>query len=162
MIDFLISFFGAGAGAALLGFLARDWFAVRIKNAIEKEAYIQRSAHELKRQACLDALDVVDAAMSQLEWKDDKGNVLPVAKQELNIDSARGAFNQLALTCANPEIVEKYVEALGIRTPDEPPITSRGDLIVDLRNKMRTELGFGEPLDFDRRKAWIGNLDGAT
>lgn len=136
IIDFLVSFFGAGAGAAVLGFFARDWIALRIKAAIESEAFVQRSIFELKREACLEALAVVDAALSQREWKQgDK--ILPVAKQPLDISAARRAYNKLSLTCGNPGIVELYAQTLGLRTPDETPVDSRGDLVVDLRNAMR-------------------------
>jgi hypothetical protein len=161
LIDFLVSFFGAGAGASVLGLFARDWIASRIKAAIKSEAFVQRSIFELKREACLEALTVVDSALSQREWKQG-GKVLPVAKQSLDIAAARSAYNKLSLTCRNPVIVELYAKTLGLRAPDEALENSNGDLIVDLRNAMREELGFGQVLNFDRNKAWIGNLDGAT
>lgn len=156
MYDFIVGFVGGGVGAAIIGFLARDWFAVRLKASIDKEALIQRAAFELKRSACLGALSVVDAAFSQREWKDGE-KVVDVAKQPLEIEAARRAYNELALTCKNPTIVELYSRALGLRTPDEPPQSGAADLIVDLRNAMREELGFGTNLEFDRNKAWIAN-----
>lgn len=161
LIDFLAGFLGAGVGAALIGFLARDWLAVRLKAAIEKEALVQRAAFDLKRSACLDALAVVDAAFSQRDWKQG-ATAVKVAKQPLDIAAARRAYNQLSLTCSNPNVVELYARALGLRAPDEPAQTGTADLVVDLRNAMRRELGFGTNLDLDRHKAWIGSLDGAT
>lgn len=161
LIDFLAGFFGGGVGAALIGFLARDWVAVRLKAAIEKEAFIQRAVFDLKRSACLDALAVVDAAFSQRDWQH-IGQEVEVAKQVLEIEAARRAYNQLALTCSDPSIVDLYVRALGLRLPDQPPETVSADLIVDLRNTMRKELGFGSDLNFDRERAWIAKIDGVA
>ncbi len=161
MIEFLLGFLGAGIGASLIAFLAKNWLALRIKTAIENETFTRRAAFDIKRSACLDALSVVDAAYSQRVWIQDKKK-LNIAKQPLQIASARKAYNQLALTCSDPKVVELYAEALGLHSPDESPKNTSADLIVDLRNSMRKELSFGTNLDFNREKAWIGNLDGAT
>ena len=161
MIEFFSGFLGAGIGASLIGFLAKNWLSLRIKTAIENETFTQRSAFEIKRSACLDALAVVDAAYSQTEWIQDEKKI-DIAKQPLAISDARKAYNQLAITCSDPTVVELYAQALGLHSPDETPPKKTADLIVDLRNSMRKELGFGTSLNFDRNKAWIGNLDGAT
>ncbi|MEW6165354.1 MAG: hypothetical protein AB1642_09860 [Pseudomonadota bacterium] len=161
LIDFLTGFFGGGIAAGLVGFLARDWLALRIKTAIESEVFVQHAAFDIKRLACLEALAVVDAAFSQREWKQSEAPIL-VAKQPLDIAAARRAYNQLALTCTDSSALDLYARALGLREPDEPPIQGSADLIVDLRNAMRHELGFGTDLNLSRSKAWIASLDGAT
>ena len=159
--DFLLISLSSGAGTALIAFLAKDWLAVRIKSAIDREAYIGRAAFDLKRSACLDALQIVDAVFSQFAWEED-GKKLKNTKQELSIAVARMAYNQLALTCKNPRIVELYGRAIGLRAAGDPQLDMTADLIVDLRNAMREELGFGSSLDFDRTKSWIATLPGAT
>ena len=162
LADFVVSFLGAGAGAALLGFLGRDWLAVRIRNAVESEAFVRRQAFELKRSACLDALDVVDAAFSHRAWTQ-AGSPIPIIKQPLEIAKARRCYNQLALTCDDPKVILAYVAALGLRTPEGQAPQVSADAIVDLRNAMRTELGFGRTLAVsDRAAAWIASLDGAS
>lgn len=160
-IDFFTGFFGGGIAAGLIGFLARDWLALRIKTDIESEVFVKRAAYDIKRSACLDALAVVDATFSQSEWKRD-GASIPVAKQPLNIAAARRAYNQLALTCTGSSVLDLYARVLGLREPNEKPICESADLIVDLRNAMRQELGFGTVLDLSRSKAWIATLHGAT
>ena len=106
---------------------------------------------------------MVDAALSHRTWtKSDDGEDIEVIQQTLDIAVARRAYNQLALTCENPDVVEHYADTLGLRAPGESQALIKGDQIVDLRNEMRKELGFGKTLDFDRNKAWIGNLDGAA
>ena len=161
IIDFLLVFLSSGAGTALIVFLAKDWLAVRIKASIDRGAHIDRSSFDLKRSACLDALQIVDAAYSQCEWKQGDENI-KVIKQALDIAAARRAYNQLALTCTNPGVVEIYAKVLGLRNVDESPLAMTADSIVDLRNAMREELGFGRHLDFDRSKSWIATLKGAT
>ena len=158
--DFVASFFGAGLGATLLGFLLRDWLAVRIKDSLDREALIHRSLFELKREACLDALSVVDATFSHQPWTQDGLNV-PVVPQRLSMAMARACYNKLALTCRDPEVLTRYTLALGLGKPGDPPRTISADAIVDLRNAMRTELGFGAPLaPPDRVAAWIAKLQG--
>jgi hypothetical protein len=161
MADFLAAFFGAGVGASVLGFLLRDWLAVRLKSAIDQEALISRAIFELKRDACLQTLAVVDASFSHQPWK--QGDVdVPVVKQPLSIESARTCYNQLALTCSDPELLDLYTKALGLGPVGAAPRTVSAELLVDLRNAMRTELGFGKPLSPpDRTAAWIAYMEGA-
>lgn len=162
VFDFLVGFLGAGAGAALVGFLGKDWLALRLKTAIEEETFRKRSAFEIKRAACLEALTVVDAVLSNQQWSVAGTTTPKVAKQQVDIAAARRAYSQLALSCENPDVVAQFVRVLGLRSPDEPAVRTSGDKIVDLRNAMRAELGFGKSLDLDRKLAWIANLDGAN
>lgn len=159
--DFLASFLGAGIGTSLLGFVLKDWLAVRIKKDIDQEAMIYRSMFELKREACLDALAVVDSTFSHRPWTQN-GLPVPTVKQPVNIAQARAAYNQLALTCRDPEVIAQYAKTLGLGAPGEPARTVGADAIVALRNAMRKELGFGASLaPPDRVAAWIASLDGA-
>lgn len=157
--QFLGSFLGGGVAVSLLAFLGREWFVVRLKDAIEREALVRRTVFEIKRDACLEALAVIDAAFSQRGWSED-GKPLKVLKQPLEISKARACHNKLALTCENQKVVDHFMSSLGIRSSDEPsvPLT---DSMIALRNAMREELGFGRPLALNRDKAWIGSLDGA-
>ena len=162
IMGFFTSFLGGGIGALIASVVLRDWIAVKIKSVIEKKQLVQQAAFELKRSACLDALAVVDASFSQREWKHQSEKALEVTKQTLNVESARAAFNHLALTCSDPSVIDLYVKALGLRSPDMSVQKTSGDTIVDLRNAMRKELGFGKKLELDRQLAWIATLDGGT
>jgi hypothetical protein len=162
VVDFLVSFLGGGAGAALIGFLAKDWLSLRIKDAIESESAIRRDAFTIKRDACIDALNVIDGALSNQTWTNESGQVFPVTTQSVSIEKARECYSKLALTCENPKIIELYSKCLGLRLPGEPAENISTDNLLELRNYMRKELGFGATLDFDRRLAWIASLDGAT
>ena len=41
---------------------------------------------------------------------------------------------------------------------DSGNVQLAGDTIVDLRNAIRKELGFGDQINFDRASAFIGNI----
>lgn len=153
-MEFLLAFLGSGAGAILIGFLGKEWLAVRLAAEIQKDLAIQKAAFELKLAACLEALSIVDAYFSTLDWK---GTPQPEA-QELSTPKARECYNKLALTCENPKVIEAFANALCLRNPDEEPKTITADVILDLRNLMRQELGFGKSLTLPREKAWIARL----
>ena len=156
----LASFLGAAIPFVLI-FLFRHWLAPRLKAIIEEEFGTREAALKIKREACLAALAVVDASLSNQQWKQD-GKPVPVYVQKIDIPKARDCYNRLALTCQDQAVIEKYVDALGLRAPDEPAKTISGDAIVDLRNAMRAELGFGSELKLDRSLAWIGTLHQVT
>ncbi|MNN57804.1 hypothetical protein D3C81_1728120 [compost metagenome] len=67
------------------------------------------------------------------------------------------------LACVNIDIVDGFNrimfenEDVNSQTGFKIPPT---DLLNDLRNKIRLELGFGNPLILDRNIAWIGSLSG--
>ena len=158
---FLASFLGGGVGATVINFFLRDWLAQRLKAVIEEEYRTREAASKIKRDACLEALAVVDASLSNQSWTQD-GKPLPVHVQPLDIAKARDCYNRLALTCQNQAVIDKYLDALGLHVPGTPAKKILGDAIVDLRNAMRAELGFGSELKLDRSLAWIGTLHQGT
>ena len=100
--------------------------------------------------------------MSNQSWKTQDGKPLPVHKQPIDNAKARDCYNRLALTCQNQAVIDKYLDALGLHAPGTPAKKISGDAIVDLRNAMRAELGFGIELKLDRSLAWIGTLHQVT
>jgi len=157
MTDFALSFLGGGLGVAIVGFLGREWFSARLKASIEKEQKIGFAAFEIKRAACLEALQIGDAFMSQLEWKHDGGD-LDVERQSLSIEKARDCYNKLALSCDSSKTLEAYIRLLCLRSPGDAPLQIDGSTINELRNAMRSELGFGTRIELPKEKAWIATL----
>ena len=160
LIQLLTSVFGGGAGIAAAAYLGRGWFESRLRRAMEHEALVKRSAFEIKRDACLEALAIIDAAFSQRDWHQ-QGNALKVIKQPLDISKARGCHSKLSLICDSPEIPLQFLKTLGMGT-DEDRRTAPTDHLNRLRNLMRRELGFGRECVLDPQLAWIGALEGAT
>ena len=104
---------------------------------------------QIKKAACLKALNLADAVISNYTYPNvDKGAISP---QYESIENARACYNELACTCKQPEVINELKRILfGRVTPDA---------IVDLRNAVRRELGFGsKPIDTDREKAFMGRL----
>ena len=133
-----------------------------MKAVIEEEFRTREAASKIKREACLEALAVVDAFLSNQSWTTQDGKPLPVHVQPIDIAKARDCYNRLALTCQNQAVIDKYIGALGLHAPGTPVKKISGDAIVDLRNAMRAELGFGKDLKLDRSLAWIGTLHQVT
>jgi hypothetical protein len=178
-----------GLAGALVIWLAKSVITERIKNAIKHEYDIRLENHksslkselekqievfksqvraqesvvntkwEIKRDACLKALDIVDAFWANIEWtgKDAKGKEIDasaIEKQDAPaIEYIRSCYNSLALSCDGDSVLREYKRCLQI-TGD-----FKGDAIVDLRNAIRKELGFGADIDFDRATAFIGRVN---
>lgn len=159
LIQFLTSVFGGGAGIAAVAYIGRGWFEIRLRRAMEHEALVKRSAFEIKREACLEALAIIDAAFSQRDWLE-SGKALNVIKQPLDIAKARGCHSKLSLTCDGPEIPQQFMKTLGMGS-DEDRKAAPTTHLNTLRNLMRRELGFGRELSLDPQLAWIGSLEGA-
>ncbi len=175
---------GGAAGAAVV-WLAKTILTERIESAIRHEYSVRLEAYKselksaaekefedfksqlreverlgqerwnIKRAACLDALDVVDRQMTNMAW----GKLGVCAEpQKVDIARARQVMNNLVLICDGAEVAKAYIRALGLQAPDEPAQQISGDAIHDLRLTIRQELGFGPHFDFDRNKAWIATL----
>lgn len=154
MQDIINSFLGTSFAIAIVGFLAREWFTAKLRSELEKELRTWNAAAEIKRSACLEALQVADAALANLEWH----GGMPVEHQPLSIEKARDCYNKLALVCDGQEVLQAYLRVLAVRSPGEPVVTITADAINDLRNAMRKELGFGKGIQLPAEKAWIASL----
>ena len=119
----------------------------RLRHALQQEDRITAARYKLKHDACLEALDIVDQAMASATNVQVGKKLNPFELGEI----ARSCHNKLVVACDDPEVVRIFRLAVGI---DGSP---RGDIVVDLRNAVRRELGFGdESVDSDREKAFIG------
>jgi hypothetical protein len=108
---------------------------------------------QLKYEACLDALSVVDAHFVQIFSGE---NPTP---QLADTQKARECHNKLILSCDDVGIVEKWAEILfGPKQGEErrPPT----ELLNEFRNLIRQELGFGEALTLDSDRVWVGQALG--
>jgi len=160
---------GGLAGAAVI-WLAKSVLSARIKNSIKHEYDIRLEIYrsslkseldkqievfksqikaqesvvqtkwEIKRDACLKALDIVDAYWANIEWQgtDAKGKEIDpsaIEKQQPPlIEDIRNCYNSLALSCESDAVLRQYKRCLRISGDFS------GDVIVDLRNAIRKEL----------------------
>lgn len=160
IMTFLASLVGSSIALGAVALLGREWITGWLHSRIEEQAELRRSRYEIKRQACLEALSVIDAVLSHSRFTQD-GRLLDVQRQPVDIAKARECNNKLALTCDDPRILELFLDALGVRAAGRE-VERQGDLINDVRERMRKELGFGKPLALPSDRAWIATLPGVT
>lgn len=103
---------------------------------------------------------MVDNVMSNLEWSDPSHPDLndKIKAEDFSEADARRIMNSLILTCSNPEVVNLYLKAMGIRAATAKAEALSADTVQDLRNAVRKELGFGSELELNRETAWIAAL----
>ncbi len=125
----------------------------RIKLEHEKqiENYHQQNIYDLKKQAILDSLSVIDLYLS---WHTFNGTVVPVREETsttaLTI-KVRECFNNLCLTCNNNDLILLYGRLF---------FDNKGNL-VDLyskyRNEARKELGL-DVINFNQDIIFLSNV----
>ncbi|MGW8257587.1 MAG: hypothetical protein ACWGMZ_08890 [Thermoguttaceae bacterium] len=124
-----------------------------VKQEIRNQDAISTAKRQMKYEACLEALAIVDAFFSQIGWTD-----LTPVKQIADTARAREAHNKLILSCDDSEIVKLYMEILCGPTSGEDIAPT--DKLNNFRNAIRKELGFGNDIELDRKQAWIALLTG--
>ncbi len=126
------------------------------KSTKVKEAEnIQQARWEMKYQACLDAMEIVDAFLSH--WFKDVNGITPV-RQPADTLRARNCYNKLAMTCERPEVIEAFLRIMFPTNATNVKVTT--DNLNTLRNAIRKELGFGNEVKLSQDVAWFVRLAG--
>ncbi len=116
---------------------------------------VQDAKWKLKYEACLKAMEIVDAFLSH-RIKEVKGKT-PV-RQPADTIKARECYTGLVLTCQKPEVAEAFIKAMfPAEKADDRQLT---DNLNGLRNAVRKELGFGEDIRLSTDTAWFVRLAG--
>lgn len=136
------------------GELEKELAAFKAREIKEIEN-VQQARWDLKYRACLDAMEIVDAFLSQ--WFKDVNNVTPV-RQVADTLKARECYNRLVLTCENPQVTELFLRVM-FPTPQTNHIQITDNLNA-FRNAVRTELGFGSETKLSKEFAWFVRLAG--
>jgi len=106
---------------------------------------------EMKRKALLDALNLTDAILSH------KTENHQTEKTPFSMKEVRECYNNLAVAVENKEDLDKFKLAWGFKGD----VTF--DIISDLRNMVRIELGYGEDeIDIDRDSSFLRYLPNST
>ena len=112
---------------------------------------------EIKREACLEALDIIDARFADYGWESN-GGLLNVDKQEIiKTEKVRSCFNRLVLACANSKVPQSFEKCLNLKIDNIDPKPLSMDAVVELRNDIRKELGFGK--DLSTKVSWITSIN---
>jgi len=124
-----------------------------VKAGIQNQQDVEKQKRQLKYDALLNALTLIDAHLSQA--------LIPsqgqkIKKQYATTEETRKCHSDLILTCENAEILEMFsLIMFGPKEKDqeEKPLT---ELLNTFRNLVRKELGFGNEIPLDRDRAWFG------
>ena len=118
-------------------------FELKQKDLINQEQWRH------KRDACFNALNIADNLLSNYTYPNvKKGDIKP---GKLTTEEVRKCFNDLACACQGTQVIDILKKI--IYESVSP------DIIVDLRNAVRSELEFGDTnFDNDREKAFVGRI----
>ena len=120
-----------------------------VKKELEQRDRISIKKYELKYNACLNMLGILDAHISHVMTKDNQGNQIQVDSQHTTPAKARKCHNELLLTIDNQTILEIFLKMM---------VGKSENLIVDLdriRKLVREELGFGSDYRLDEENTWL-------
>jgi hypothetical protein len=112
---------------------------------------------EIKRKACLEALDIVDTRFADYEWK---ANGVPVKVDDQGFVSTariRSCFNRLAVACNDSRVPQLFEKCLDLRVGDVEGEPLTMTTVIELRNAIRKELGFGH--DLQTEVSWIMSIN---
>jgi len=149
----------------ITGLINKFWFLPTINKSLKqfesdlkKQEYLQQEKWKIKRDACLEALEITDAVFSNAFFKDEiklpSGELIKVKSYPIDIPKARACYNKLATTCKNSKVLDEWKKTIGIKGK------FNAGMIVDLRNAIREELELGEEIDLnDRDACWISVLE---
>lgn len=113
---------------------------------------------ELKREACLEALRIIDSRFADYDWRDAEGNPTKVDPQEpVSTEEVRACFNKLILACNKPTVPEAFEKCLNLSLGTMPSGSLDMNSVVEFRDAIRNELGFGDKLT--TKVSWIMYLN---
>lgn len=114
----------------------------------------ERRRWELKREACLEALKIIDSRFADYDWKNSEGESLKIDEQEfVSTADIRSCFNRLILACERREVPVSFEKCLNLDIGENRAGDLKMSAVVELRNAIRTELGFGKELV--TKMSWI-------
>jgi hypothetical protein len=112
---------------------------------------------EIKREACLEALEIIDARFADYQWQTDGADIKVDPQDHIETAKIRSCFNRLILACENQQVPLLYEKCLNLKVGNEEPKRFDMSTVVDLRNAIRKELGFGK--DLHTKVSWITNIN---
>ena len=119
----------------------------QFKSKLQNESYVRQKRWELKREACLKALDIANSLISHGRYPNVKEGV--IITQDSSTKEIRECYDLISATCDGKEVLNVLKKIVGG--------SFSPDVIVDMRNAVRQELEFGNTqIDNDREFAFVG------
>jgi hypothetical protein len=131
-------------GVAILGGLVSSILPIYIKFNKSKQTMIDQNRWELKRKACLNALNIANAVLSNYKYENLD---LEIEKEKVEVKEIRQCMNELACVCENQEVFDILKNILMGQV--------KPSIILELRTAVRKELDFDQkPIDSDEERAF--------
>lgn len=122
---------------------------------VQSRARDEQRRWEIKREACLDALRIIDCRFADYDWRDVKGQSRKIDRQEfVSTGEIRSCFNRLILACEEKDVPMIFEKCLNLDLGITEQELLNTNAVVELRNSIRKELGFGEE-KIETNCAWI-------
>jgi len=138
----------------ILSIISSGVVSAWLTHYFNRKSLLEARQWELKREACLEAMNIIDAVFGVLPWQ----NIPRVDRQKpIPISEMRACYNKLVISCKNAEVPRAFKKCLFLSLPGEPapPITMGA--IDDLRFAIREEFNFKghQVRKEDRKISWI-------
>jgi hypothetical protein len=120
-----------------------------VKKELEQRDRVASRKYELKYNACLNMLGILDAVLSHKMNKDNNGNPIEPDRQYATIEEFRKCHNDILITIDDPEIPPLFLDIV---------IGDSKNFMKDLdkiRGLVRKELEFGEGYQTNEKYTWI-------
>ena len=124
---------------------------MELEHTKQTENYHQQNIYDLKKQAILDSLSVIDLYLS---WHTFNGTIVPVREETSTTAltvKVRECFNNLCLTCNNNALILLYGQLFFDHDANAV------DLYSKYRNEARKELGL-EEVKFNQDIIFLSNV----
>jgi hypothetical protein len=137
----------------------------RVRGELGELGELERRNRErwnIKREACLTALSVVDKVFTNISWEDrtNPSLELKIARSRVDPSEVRDTMNLLILACEDPTVVHLFLKCIGLQESGEPAMSIDPSEVQHLRNAIRRELGFGTELELNPNLSWILAIHG--
>jgi len=153
-----------GLSSLITGLINNYWFLPKVNKSLKKfeselknQEYLQQEKWKIKRDACLEALEITDTVFSNAfsgEKTLKSGEKVELKSYPIDVPRARACYNKLATTCKDSKVIDIWKKTLGLKGEFD------AGMIVDLRNVIREELELGTQIDLkDRDDSWIAILE---
>ena len=150
----LVAVISSSVVATIVSLILKYHFDRKLENfksQIKNEELVAQSRWEIKRRACLNALNIVDAYFANATWE--TGETHPELQERPEISAVRQCCNELALSCERDTVLKTFFKCLGIYGE------TTCNMINELRNEVRKELQFGMDIVLDDEHVWISRIN---
>lgn len=129
-----------------------------VKANIQNQQDVERQKRQLKYDAILKSLSLIDAHLSHILVPNEGQKV---KKQYALTEVARECHSSLILTCETTEILELFAQIMFGPKNNNKKQEAPTELLNKYRNLVRRELGFGKEIPLDSNLAWFayGNFE---